>query len=115
MSHIRGLDSWESWMVTVPNEVKQEVKDLIAITAYKIEADAKLLAPVDTGHLRMSINTEISNTGLSAEIGTNVDYSVYVEFGTRYMHPQPFMIPAAIKNKDEFEKELKTILDNIGR
>lgn len=28
-------------------------------------------------------------------VGTNVEYAVYVEFGTRYQDAQPFLFPAA--------------------
>lgn len=114
MAHIRGLDRWERWIEDIPEEVEQEVKTLVAETSYKIEADAKLLAPVSTGHLRRSIKTKISKAGYTATIGTNVEYSNYVEFGTSKMDAQPFLIPAYVKHKDDFKEELKDILDKVG-
>lgn len=53
---------------------------------------ARQLAPVETGLLRGSITAEV--TGLQAEVGPNVDYAVFVEYGTSRMAPQPFMGPA---------------------
>ncbi|WP_236886645.1 HK97 gp10 family phage protein [Dehalococcoides mccartyi] len=44
---------------------------------------AKKATVVDTGRLRASIATQISD--LSAEIGTNVEYAPFVEFGTSKM------------------------------
>lgn len=51
---------------------------------------------VDTGRLRSSITYEIGEDekGLFARIGTNVEYGIYLELGTRYMQPYPFLRPA---------------------
>ena len=67
-------------------------------TALDIEADAKALAPVDTGALRNSISTSIEGDGrfgaMAAEIGPTVDYGIYQEYGTSVMAAQPYMGPA---------------------
>lgn len=49
-----------------------------------VEGDAKRLCPVDTGRLRSSINTEVTQerTGPVASVGTNVEYGPYAEYGT---------------------------------
>lgn len=55
-------------------------------TAYDIERDAKILAPVDTGDLENSISTDIEGDGrfatMSAEIGPTVDYGAAIEYGS---------------------------------
>ena len=45
---------------------------------------AKMMCPVDTGHLQTSIHTEsnTTTTGAFVRTGTNYFYAVYVEFGT---------------------------------
>jgi len=43
--------------------------------------EAKLLAPVDEGHLRSAIYGKLE--GLTVTIGCTVDYAAYLEFGTR--------------------------------
>lgn len=50
----------------------------------KIQGDAKLLVDVDTGRLRNSIVENISYEGedIIEDIGTNLEYAAYVEFGT---------------------------------
>lgn len=67
-------------------------------TALDIEADAKELAPVDTGDLQNSISTTITGDGrhgsMSAEIGPTVEYGIYQEYGTSRMAAQPYMGPA---------------------
>lgn len=100
--------------------------------AIKGTAQAKLLAPVDLGQLRNSIQyrtgagktggaTELENELPTAQkdtalVGTPVEYGVYQEFGTRNVAPQPYLrpsiailageSPAVVKAKtnEEFEK-----------
>lgn len=69
-------------------------------TAFDIERDGKIFAPVDTGTLESSISTEVD--GLTAEIGPHTDYEGYVEYGTSKMNAQPYMGPAAEKNTPPF-------------
>lgn len=71
---------------------------LLRRTASAIEADAKALAPVDTGTLRASISTTLTGDGrngsMTAEIGPTVEYGVFQEYGTSTQSGQPFMGPA---------------------
>lgn len=87
--------------------------------AILIQGKAVLLAPVDEGNLRSSITYAVvgraedfpdvaKSQGSSvlfggrtitpgpgeAIIGTVAFYAPYVEFGTRYMRAQPFLLPA---------------------
>nr|WP_162920115.1 HK97-gp10 family putative phage morphogenesis protein [Paenisporosarcina cavernae] len=63
-------------------DILEEVRRIIIETASIIRARAKLLAPVDDGNLRDSIEMEISSDGLSAVVKVTAHYAVYVEFGT---------------------------------
>lgn len=67
--------------------------------AFMIEGDAKQMAPVDTGALRNSIESE-EGQGISAVVHDGVEYGIWQELGTRKMAAQPFMIPAMEKNAD---------------
>ena len=62
------------------DKINKAVSQEIEKTAHRIERQAKELAPVDTGELRRSITTE--GSGLDYEIGTNLEYSEYIEDGT---------------------------------
>ena len=73
-----------------------EVERELARRAVKVEGAAKRLCPVDTGRLRASITHSIDRDGRGplAYIGTNVEYAIFVELGTRFMRAQPFLRPA---------------------
>lgn len=84
-------------------------------TAADIEADAKALAPVDTGALRSSISTTITGDGrggsMTAEIGPTVEYGIYQEYGTSEQPGQPYMGPAYDRRIGGYADALAQIID----
>ncbi|WP_019008981.1 HK97-gp10 family putative phage morphogenesis protein [Deinococcus aquatilis] len=76
--------------------VIQLAEQRAAVKAQQLRNEMVLLAPVDTGRLRQSINVQKIGKG-HYRVGTNVNYAPFVEFGTRYMRAQPFMRPAIEK------------------
>lgn len=64
--------------------------------AYRVRSGAVAACPVDTGRLRSSINVSMGGDFESAyaDIGTNVEYALYVHEGTRYMEGRPFLTDA---------------------
>ena len=93
----KNFDKFQGILKEFAKENSEKCKKMIEKTAVKIESKAKYFCPVDTGLLRSSITHSISYDRLSAEIGTNVDYSSYVEFGTWKMEAQPYLRPAFIE------------------
>nr|DAZ68155.1 MAG TPA: putative tail component [Caudoviricetes sp.] len=92
--------------------VEKDVSKLVKDTLYNIERDAKKKCPVDTGRLRGSITTNIIST-YSGEVGTNVEYAEYVEYGTRYQSAQPYFEPAVDENEDKFNDALDEIIERL--
>ena len=71
----------------------------------RIDKEAKKNCPVDTGNLRASITVDIN--GVEAEVGTDVEYAPFVEYGTSKSKAQPFMTPA----KQTVEGQLNKIIE----
>jgi len=69
------------------------VAKALAKTAYDTEAEAKSLAPRDTGYLANSIMAEQIGA-LKWRVYANADYALWVEVGTRRMDAQPYLEPA---------------------
>jgi len=67
----------------------------------------------DTGALVRSIQADIR--GRSAEVSANVDYAVYLEFGTQDMEPRPFMFPALEKERPAWDRRLQRIVDEAAK
>lgn len=103
-----------------------------------IQQTAKNICPVDTGQLRNSI--EVTSVEDKVEIGTNVEYAPYVEYGTGYLgdssvphtkkeswvyrgadgnfytshgqSPQPFLYPAFNAHITTIKTKVKESLQN---
>lgn len=84
---------------------------VVAKVALDIEASAKAGAPVDTGFLKNSISSDIN--GLSAEVGPTASYSMFLEYGTSRMAPQPFMGPAVDANEPNFVSAMGQVGEKI--
>lgn len=75
-------------------EVKTE-DDLVRV-GLRVQSRARSLCPVDTGRLRSSLvmRKGRDGRGFYVEVGTNVSYAPFVEFGTSKMRARPFLLPA---------------------
>ena len=61
------------------------------------EGIAKELCPVDTGNLRAHIRhvTQLDESDqVCGYVGSDVNYAIYPELGTKYQAPQPYLRPA---------------------
>ena len=92
--------------------VEKDVSKLVKDTLHNIERDAKLNLTkndsVKSGRLRGSIIS-----AYSGEVGTDVEYAEYVEYGTRYQNAKPYFEPAVEKNLEKFDEELDKIVDKL--
>lgn len=85
MSSVKGLDELLATLSGLGGDVKESAKKGLEKGAKKIQKNAKLLSPVDEGHLRNSIKTKSETTqdGTNAQVYTNMEYAPYVEFRNR--------------------------------
>lgn len=71
----------------------------LVVLGLTVQNDARRLCPVDTGRLRASITSsglQRDARGSYVEVGTNVTYAGFVEFGTRHQAAQPYLRPALL-------------------
>lgn len=78
----------------------------------RAETHAKEYAPVDTGRLRNSITYEVNESEMDVEIGSEVEYAVFQELGTRKMAAHPFLKPAVINHTSEYKQILENSFKN---
>jgi hypothetical protein len=58
-------------------------REFIQRSAHQVRTEIVIRTPVDTGRLRSSLAVASRDQGLTAIVGTNVQYAPHVEFGTR--------------------------------
>lgn len=87
----KGTDVLLTGLRDAPMRLQQKVADLFEGAAKNIRTKAVRLAPVgkyEGGTLRRSIQTHIiSRDPLHIEVGPNVEYAKYVEFGRGWVYP----------------------------
>lgn len=90
-------------------------------TAYDIEKTAKqnikTNKTVDTGRLLGSVKTKTkkSNGSVEAEVGTNVEYANYIEYGTRKMGAKPFLNPAFDSETAGLDQRIRQAIRNATK
>lgn len=136
---VKGLDSLLKKLDQLGGDVTQGLSEALLAGAQVAKKSAQELCPVDTGYLRESIAAGLIDEN-TAVVSTNVDYAVFVEFGTgargdpavphtskeywRYKDgegnwvtshgqaPQPFMRPALSNNVSQIVEAVKNSLSN---
>lgn len=89
----------------------EDVKRVVRHNGAEMQTKAQQNAPVDTGTLKRSIGIEITDGGMSAEVEPTAEYAPYVELGTRFMDPQPYLKPAFDEQKEKFKKDMKKLVE----
>jgi HK97 gp10 family phage protein len=72
---------------------EQAATPLLDDLGEQTRAEARRLAPVETGALRDSIVSAVEGHGteVAAIVAANIEYAHFVEFGTGRQAPQPFL------------------------
>lgn len=90
-------------------------------TALSVESTAKQNIKnnktVDTGRLLGSVNTKLAkvSTDATAEVGTNVEYANYIEYGTSKMGAKPFLNPAFDVETDGLDNRIRQAVRDAFR
>lgn len=112
------------------------VSELVRKAAFDVEAMAKDLAPVDTGHLKSSLyvvpgggkggstygqnvegdgallpEVQAPTSDQEAIVAVGADYGIFVEMGTSHMSAQPYLTPAAEAIRGPFTAAISHLED----
>lgn len=96
----------------------QAMGDALMAGAEIVSNDAKRRAPYKTGNLRRSIHPRLVSAGASsaeALVGTNVEYAIYQELGTRRMAANPYLRPALESMQGAVSVEVSAALLDLIR
>ena len=83
----------------------EAVGEIVQETILGIETQAKIKVPVDTGALRASIQSEMTGE-TSGMVSTNLEYSVFQEYGTVFQAGTPYMTPAAEAERRHYMRKM---------
>lgn len=103
-----GFDKLEAKLTK--NMDLSAVRTVVRKNGSEMQKKAQKNAPVDTGHLMHSIDLEVTDGGMIAEVEPTADYGAYVELGTRFMNAQPYLKPAFDEQKGKFKSDMKKLV-----
>ena len=111
---ITGADELRKTFSKSPNIISDTMEDALDKVGVLIQGKGKTYAPVKTGVLRASIHKEgpmKSGKNVKVEIGTNVEYAPYQEFGTsRGVKAKLYMTRAT----EDAKNQMPSIMKNAG-
>lgn len=116
---VKNLEQIKMALAKMPREMVPALGDAITKSAFRVEREAKILSPVDTGRLRSSINTSygFGPLGIGAKVATNTEYAIFVHEGTARMKARPFMKQAVELAKRDiggfFDMAVEKVIKNI--
>lgn len=140
---IKGLDQLQGKFEEASSTLERELKYAMVESVNAIKNTAQDLAPYDTGTLRRSIFTDVSDDGFHGEVAQDSDiasYGVMMEYGTAphdiypvtakalfwdgalypvkvVHHPgtaaQPFMEPALEQNADRIQDFFNEAIEKV--
>ena len=84
-------------------ELNEKLIRCLAESGQVVSDEAKNNCPVRTGALRDSIAASVETDTLTAIIGSDLDYAIYVELGTRKQAPQPYLRQALSSSTTEIQ------------
>lgn len=90
----------------VIQDVQKRREKAITECVIMVEADAKLLCPVDTGTLKRSITHEVESDEEKTvgAVGSNIEYAYWAE------KKQPYLEPAVDQNMERIKQKIKDVL-----
>ena len=105
---IRGVKELQKMLNEAAN--LKDVQNAIKVNTTEMHQKASRRVPVDTGHLRRSLNVEFKDGGLTGRVYTDVEYGIYQEFGTRFQAGTPFMRPSLYEQRPQFLSDMQRLL-----
>jgi HK97 gp10 family phage protein len=111
---VEGLQHLQRKLETIKNlERDPRVNQALGRGAARIQAQVKLLTPVDTGNLRNKIISQQAKF-MEWVVETNVEYAIFVEFGTGRLGDPA--VPHTSKDSwTYYSEELKRFITTHGQ
>jgi len=103
---LKGVDEFRKACEEAPKWLVGPIDRVVETGMEVIVSDAKQIVPVRTGRLRDSIRYWRKHM-FDYDVGSEVPYAGFVEFGTTRMRAQPYMRPAIQQNAPGILKAMK--------
>lgn len=110
---LQGMEGLQRALRTMPDVVRQELRQVVGVTAFALANRIRATAPRDTGLLRGAVSSRVTGLTGRVELGVDAFYWHFVEYGTVRMAARPFVRPAGELEAADFERRLKDLSRTI--
>ncbi|MEG1497577.1 MAG: HK97 gp10 family phage protein [Clostridiales bacterium] len=109
---ITGLEQLEKKLKLncTMSDVKRVVRKNGSDMQQKIQSHADFTRGYATGTTKRSVDLKIEDGGMTASSGPDTEYSLYLEYGTRFMEAQPFIKPGYQEQKGKFKSDMQKLV-----
>jgi len=101
------LEDLEEMSDEQSSQLEEDIHEILDNAGAAIVDHARGLVPIRTGALYNSIYYEVDEEQLSVTAGAAASYAAFVELGTRKMAARPFLIQAALEEREEMNAEVE--------
>lgn len=105
---VKGVDRMVRQLAIKGKQARTATDRQLELSSLRIERNAKVNAPVDTGTLKNTIFSAKAGN-LTYKITAPQHYAIFVEKGTRKMNAQPFLKPAIDAERPKIISNLRKI------
>lgn len=109
---IDGLEEIQRFLESRPVETKKELNRAVKKSVFSIERQTKINSPVDTGLMKVSINSRTYRNEIAGEVISGVMYAIYVHEGTYKMRGRPFMARAVKSMRPNIQRFFRDAIIN---
>lgn len=112
---VKGMDDLVKALK--PNVTMDDVKTIVKTNGNRLAGIMKrqttnaYVKGYSTGDTASSINAEVRDGGLTVAVGSTMNYSPYVEYGTRYMSAEPIIDPSLEIIRPQFLGDIEKVTD----
>ena len=115
---VQGVDRLLSKLEAMQDGGPKVVATAVTSSANNVANEAKSIVPRRTSNLMRSIHPddlEVSDDKVTVDVGTDVEYAVYVERGTSRTEARPYMQPALDKSRPVVQRDVSRAIRAIVR
>lgn len=105
----RGLRALQS---RAPGLIDEALAKVAIQTANRAQSNVRAVGAIDTGFMINSTRAR-KVKDLTWSVGTAADYGVYIEYGTRFVSPRPWLGPAMRDARKTFHALARSLLRNV--
>ena len=103
---MKGLERAQARLQQLSVRAARALQGAVEDAGAETLSAARDIVPVRTGRLKASLYMQPEET--ACRVAATAPYAVFVEWGTRYMSPRPFLLPAA-READFFARAARAV------